>query len=130
MNKNWKYNDADYWFDVSEEGCMYRLTEALLGMEQKPMQGDITPAQKIAAQCDDIRQFFNILFDEESAGEICGFMKSAESHTRAFVSFVTFVEAQMQAMVDIRMEAEQRFRERALAIHLSQAPIGMEGAGS
>ena len=126
MNKNWNYNNTEYWFDVSEEGCRYRLTEALIHMEKRPVSQELTPAQKIAAQCEDIRCFFNVLFDEESAGEICGFMKSAESHTRAFVSFVTFVEAQMQAMVDIRMEAEQRFRERALAIHLTRSPLADE----
>ncbi|MBE6568906.1 MAG: hypothetical protein E7658_01640 [Ruminococcaceae bacterium] len=129
MNKNWHYNNTDYWFDISEEGCMFRLTEALIHMERKPAEENLTPAGKIAAQCEDIRRFFNVLFDEESAGEICGLLKSAESHTRAFVSFVTFVEAQMQAMVDIRMEAEQRFRERALAIHLSRSPIA-DGAGA
>jgi hypothetical protein len=119
MNKNWNYNETDYWFDVSEEGCMSRLTDALTGMEQKH-DADLSPAAKIAAQCTDIYRFFVTLFGEEAAEKICGVRKSAESHTRAFVSFVTFVEAQMQALVDIRTAAEQRFKEQALSIRLSR----------
>jgi len=130
MNKNWNYNDTDYWFDVSEEGCMTRLTEALMGMENKGGTAELSPAKKIAAQCEDIRRFFNIVFDEETGAEICGTLKSAESHTRAFVSFVAFVEAQMQALVDIRLAAEQRFRERALGIRLSIASEDANGTNA
>ena len=76
------YGGKSYYFDVSEVGCLTRLTGDLERMEEERTErggGEKEPAYAVIASfCESILTFFENVFDKAAAAEICGEMQSGE----------------------------------------------------
>lgn len=115
MESCWKYGGREYSFDISESRCFRSLSEALTvvkglyeGDECHTVSGDVL----IDRQCGIINRFFTALFGVEQAKLICGERQSLEAHTRAYVDFILFVNAQLRGLSEFREKVELRIAEQ------------------
>ena len=116
------YGGKSYYFDVSEVGCLTRLTRALEIMEGERTErvgadGTKTPGYVVIASfCESILTFFESVFDRTAALEICGEMQSGEACAAAFLAFVAFARAQTVAMEAAIAAAEAEYAANAVSL--------------
>lgn len=117
MNHTWKYNGADYPFDISESGNVERMHQGLSGLRgdlrqlSVPEEGDTGAALK--EQCLIIRRFFDTVLGDGCGETICGTAFSADAHTTAYVAFIGFVNEQVTAFREKMAAVEAKYMERA-----------------
>lgn len=118
MKNTWMYHDKQYWFDVSEVGCMERITRALelLRAQTDKDTKKVPPYTALAAHCEIIQAFFTTVFGETAAAEICGNLQSGEKYTTAFLSFILFVREQAAEIERMIASAEERYLQKAGAM--------------
>ena len=113
------YGGKSYYFDVSEVGCLTRLTRALEIMEGERTErvgadGTKTPGYVVIASfCESILTFFESVFDRAAALEICGEMQSGEACAAAFLAFA---RAQTVAMEAAIAAAEAEYAANAVSL--------------
>lgn len=109
MMNAWHYSGGEYPFDISEAGCIQRLTEALASMKEKP-EGDA--ADQVESHCCMIAEFFDTLFGEGAGECICGRVMSGQAYSEAYLNFIAYIREQIDSLTRLRAETEERYLRR------------------
>lgn len=109
MMSVWRYGGGEYPFDISEAGCMQRLTEALASIKEN---SEKSAADNMEAHCCMIAEFFDILFGEGAGVCICGSEMSAKAYSAAYLDFIAYLRAQIDSLSRLRTETEARYLQR------------------
>lgn len=116
-NKNvWVWNGHEYPFDISESDSMAKMNEGLLALrvdnERLCAAGHIG-SDALREQCMIIRKFFDSVFGEGMGEAVCGIPYSASAHTMAYMEFILFVNAQVNAFREAVAAVEEKYMSRA-----------------
>ncbi len=108
----WTYAGRTFPFDISSAESVSRLTEAI-GLLTEDGAGEDAPLDvQISRHCHMIAAFFDFLFGEGTAAEICGTEESARAYSAAYLDFIACVRAQIAALGTMQEEAEARYLAR------------------
>ena len=126
MEKIWKWNSRETYFDITEPGCMRRLMDALEGLRTNLAQfrREQDTDDMLSCHCGILQEFFDDVFGEGAGEILCGKKLSAEAYSRAYLDFLDFVNGQMDALEKMQKEAEARYRARALRMGLETEIAG------
>jgi len=117
MEHTWQYGGVCYPFDISESGSVERMYQGL-----STLRGDVrrlgVPGKKdtgaaLKEQCLIIRRFFDTVLGDGCGEAVCGAAFSADAHTMAYVAFIGFVNAQVEAFRQKMEAVEAKYAERA-----------------
>lgn len=116
MERKWKCGEKSYFFDVSEVGCMRRLSEALTHLqEEEETPREPRPAHEaLAAFCASIEKFFTSVFGPAASMEICGEVQSGKTYAEKFLDFVTFAKTQATEVESAIAAAEAAYYDNAV----------------
>ena len=116
MERNWRCGEKSYYFDVSEVGCMRRLTEALTALQEKEKaEHEPRPAHAaIEAFCQSIEAFFTVVFGPDASAEICGEVQSGKTYAEKFLDFVKFAKYQATDVETAIAAAEAAYYDNAV----------------
>ncbi len=122
MNHTWIWNGQEYPFDISESESMGRMCEglAVLRGDINGLCGD-SASDALREQCLIIRRFFDTVLGEGTGVKICGEAHSADAHTTAYVEFILFVNAQVNAFRDRMAAVEEKYMNRAASMPQDEA---------
>ena len=101
MDKIWTYKGKCHSFDITEE-----VSYALVSRGLNELRNFIDSSKEdgfAEGCCDNIKLFFDTLFGDGEGEVICGRKKSVESHISAYVSFISFLCAQVEEFSRLRM---------------------------
>lgn len=105
----WKRGGEEYPFDISEASCIQRLAEALNAMKNEP---EGSAADCVERYCRAIADFFDVVFGNGAGERICGGVMSGRAYSEAYLDFIDFVQEQIDALVRLRAETEERYVRR------------------
>lgn len=106
MNKIWTYKGKDFSFDITEESC-YKLVRR--GLEELRSFIDGSDEENfVEGCCESVKRFFDTLFEIGAGEAICGRQKSVEAHISAYVSFISFLCAQVEQFSRLHAVLEVR----------------------
>ena len=116
MERNWRCGEKSYYFDVSEVGCMRRLSESLTALQEKEQtEHEPRPAHvALAAFCESIEAFFTGVFGPAASAEICGEVQSGNSYAEKFLDFVRFAKNQAAEVESAIAAAEAAYYDNAV----------------
>lgn len=126
MEKIWKWNGVETYFDITNPGCMRRLMDALEGLRNNLAQfrREQDTDDMLSCHCGILQEFFDDVFGEGSGEHLCGKQLSAEAYSRAYLDFLDFVNGQMDALEAMHREAEGKYRTRAMRMGLETESAG------
>ena len=115
LEKIWKWNTKEYYFDITEPGCMRRLMDALTGLRNNLAQfrREQETDDMLSCHCGILQEFFDDVFGEGAGEDLCGKQLSAEVYSRAYLEFLDFAGCQMDALEKLQKEAEAKYQARA-----------------
>lgn len=112
----WVWNGNEYPFDISESESMAKMNEGLQALrvdnERLCAEGHIG-SDALRLQCMIIRKFFDSVFGDGMGEAVCGKPYSASAHTMAYMEFILFVNAQVNAFREAVAAAEKKYMSRA-----------------
>ena len=104
MNKIWEYMGKSYPINIMRQSCFISVSRGIADLSHalrcESMSG--------ASLCEVIRVFFDGLFGEGEGVVICGDEDNAEKHILAYISFIGFLCAEIDACSRMREELETR----------------------
>lgn len=116
MNSTWSCGGREYPFDISEAECMRSVGDALkklkIEADELELREDVAPHETIAEQCGMIGRFFDEIFGDGEGEKICGEKSSLRDYSDAYVSFIVFLNAQVEEFAAMRESIERRCAER------------------
>lgn len=126
MDKVWKWNGKEYYFDITEPGCMRRLMDALTGLRENLAQfrREQDTDDMLSCHCGILQEFFDDVFGEGAGEDLCGVQLSAEVYSRAYLEFLDFAGEQMDALEKLQKEAEAKYHARAARMGLETESAG------
>ena len=126
MEKIWKWNGKEYYFDITEPGCMRRLMDALTGLRNNLAQfrREQETDDMLSCHCGILQAFLDDVFGEGAGEEMCGKQLSAEVYSRAYMEFLEFVNRQTEALEKVQKDAEAKYHARAQQMGLETERAG------
>ena len=126
MEKLWKWNCREMYFDITDPGCMHRLLEALEGLRNNLSQfrREQDADDMLSCHCGILQEFFDDVFGEGAGEMLCGKQLSAEVYSRAYLEFMEFANRQIDALEKMYRDAEKKYRTRALRMGLETEYAG------
>ena len=109
MMREWSFGGRKYPFDISEAGCIQRLTEAYGALRENDV-GET--ADRMESYCCTIAEFFDILFGEGAGAAVCGTILNGEDCSAAYLSFLEYISAQTEEITQRRKAMEARYLRR------------------
>ncbi|MBE6626220.1 MAG: hypothetical protein E7628_03420 [Ruminococcaceae bacterium] len=104
MNKKWEYMGRCYPLNIMCESCFLSVSRGIAELSHALRCGTIGSA----SLCDVIRVFFDSLFGDGEGTAICGEGDNAEKHISAYISFIGFLCAEIDAYSRMREELAAR----------------------
>lgn len=111
----WSHGGIEYYFDISDSGCMKRMNDALEVLRENYAEAEGSEKQtheEIDRVCGMISKFFGTVFGEDRIKSICGEKNSLEAYMGAYVDFIMFVNEQLEALAKFREDVEKRVTEK------------------
>ena len=100
MNKIWEYMGKRYPFNIMRESCFVSVSRGIADLSHALRCNTVGGA----SLCEVIREFFVGLFGEGAGKDICGDVDNAQKHISAYISFIGFLCAEIDACSPMREE--------------------------